>query len=244
MIENSPSRTSRGLSPLLACVAVAMVGVIFLALYTTADVVEEGQILSYTPANAERISTVVGVELIVQNEPPNRVDSLTAAMLIAIAMIGALLFLALPGARPKVQWFYSLLGLGAALLAVDEILGAHEAIGANMQFLGDLPGVNSPEDVVFGLYLLPALAFLIFFREKLASTTVSRWAITTGLLLFIAAAMLDVLDAIMDEQLVEAASIAALLVGFTSIALHDLGKREPHDPVSSSESGAPMLDVG
>lgn len=208
--------------PLLAYVVAALFVVLACGLYASADLVDEGQLLPYTTANVERVSTVLGFELTIQNEPPNRVDSLTAALLAAIGMIGVLLLLGRPGAGARDQWFYCLLALGAGFLAVDEILGVHETIGANMRFLGDLPGVNSPEDVVFGLYLLPALAFLIVFREKLAVTRLSSVAIALGLLLYVAAAALDVLDAILDEQLVETASIAALAVGFTAIALTDL----------------------
>lgn len=223
MTKESPHRSGRpAKGPLLAWLIAAAIGVLVLGLYATGDVVEEGEILPYTTANAERISTVLGFELTVQNEPPNRVDSLTAALLAAVGMIGVLLLLARPQAEARDQWFYGLLALGAAFLAIDEVLGLHETIGANMRFLGDLPGVNSPEDVVFGLYLLPALAFLIVFKQKLTVTKLSRNAIALGLLLYIAAAILDVLDALLDEQLVETASIAALAVGFTAIALTDL----------------------
>lgn len=220
-IQQKPTFSSNG--PLLLGLALVMIAALALILYATADTVEEGEILPYTTATAERVSTVLGFELTIQNEPPNRVDSLTAALLAAVGMIGMLLLLARPQADRRDQWFYGLLTLGAGFLAIDEILGVHETIGANMRFLGDLPGVNSPEDVVFGFYLLPALAFLIVFREKLMATRLSQWAIGLGLMLYIAAAILDVLDALLDEQFVETASIASLGIGFTAIALADLG---------------------
>ena len=85
--------------------------------------------------------------------------------------------------------------LGLAFLALDEMLALHETIGYNLDFLADLPGVNSPEDVVFALYAVPAVAFFVVYRDLLA---VSRWGIrlvALGVALFGVAAVLDVADA-------------------------------------------------
>ena len=109
--------------------------------------------------------------------------------------------------------FFTLLGLGMAFLALDELLALHETIGYNLDFLADLPGVKSPEDAVFALYAVPAIAFFVIYRDLLAVSRWGIWLVALGVALFGVAAMLDVADAIVDEQWVEPPASAVLSTG-------------------------------
>jgi uncharacterized membrane protein len=196
--------------------------------YLTADVVAEGQLLPYTPAEAERLRIFGMFEVTIQHEPPSMIDSLGSASFVAIGAIAILTLLVVwnrDGDR-TLMWFYGVLAAGMAFLGLDEVLGFHEAIGANLRFLEDLPGVNSPEDVVIALYAVPTAIFAYVFWDKLRASRIGFRLIVLGTILYVFAAALDVLDALMDEQLVELSSAFALLAGFMAYALEDILARQ------------------
>jgi hypothetical protein len=206
--------------PLVAWAAIAL-ALLAGGLLATVEVVEEGQLLPYNNAEAKKLSILGSFEVYVQRDPPSAVDSFGAMLLVGITGIALLLALALPASRDR-GWFYGLLAAGTAYLAIDELLGGHETIGANIQSLGNLPGVESPEDVIIALYALPALAFLWWFRDAFRASRLGMRLVGLGLALYIVSAVFDVHGAIMDEQFVEVASMAALFAGFLCIALKDL----------------------
>ena len=215
------------LVPLVAVVAIAG---LLIAAFATAEVLARGELLSYTPMTVERWRVLGGVELWVAREPFSRLDLLNGGILAAGCIVALLTAARLRGistagrgeplGRPVV--FFLLLGAGLAFLALDELFALHETIGYNLDFLADLPGVKSPEDVVFAAYALPALAFFLYYRDMFAA---SRWGfllVALGVGLFGVAAALDVADALLDEQWVEPPGSLLLVAGFAFVAARHL----------------------
>ena len=168
---------------------------LLVAAVVTAEVLARGALLPYTPMTVERVEVLGGIELWVARESLVRLDILNG-LILGVGSLGAFLTAARIGSRaPRTFRFFVLLGLGLGFLALDEMLAVHETIGYNLDFLADVPGTNSPEDVVFALYAVPAVAFFVAYRDLIA---VSRWGarlVVLGVALFGVAAVLDVLDA-------------------------------------------------
>ncbi len=199
----------------------ALVVAAAIAVAASAEKLASGQLLSYTPQRVDRWRLFGFLELYVDRERLGPLDVLNGLILAAGAGI-ALLTATLLGGELRVRRFFWLLALGFSYLALDEQLGAHETIGFNLAFLADLPGVHSPEDVVFALYAIPALAVLVHYRSLIASDRVGLRLVLAGLMLFASAALLDVADSFLDEQWLEVPSSLALVSGFTLIALRYL----------------------
>jgi hypothetical protein len=211
------------LLPLLAGVAIAC---LLIAALATAEVLARGELLTYTHMTVERVRVLGGLELWVAREPFSRLDLLNGGILAAgciLALLTAARLRGLPSAgrgepsgRPVV--FFVLLGAGLAFLALDELVALHETIGYNLDFLADLPGAKSPEDVVFAMYALPALGFLLYYRDMIAASRRGLLLVALGVGLFGVAAALDVSDALLDEQWVEPPGSLLLVAGFAFVA--------------------------
>lgn len=214
---------SQGRKIVIALVAIVVI-VLALVAYRSAETLDSGHLLPYTKAKAERIEIFGGPRLTIQVEPPSRIDSLTTACFFGLAAISLLMTLMLRGieGRGRERWFWAAIIVGAVYLGLDELLGLHESIGANLRFLGDLPGVNSPEDVVISLYVIPGALFLYFFWSLLRASRLGLRLLVVGFVLFVFAAALDDIDTLMDEQLVELASTVVLFAGFLVIAMREL----------------------
>lgn len=210
--------------------AFALVAGLLIVAFATAEVLARGELLHYTPMTVERWRVLGGVDLWVARESLARLDLLNGLILGAGCVVALLTAARLrrlssarreePLGRPVV--FFLLLGAGLAFLALDELLAVHETIGYNLDFLADIPGANSPEDVVFALYALPALAFFAYYRDQFS---VSRWGfrlVALGVALFGVAAVLDVTDALLDEQWVEPPASLLLVAGFALVAVRHL----------------------
>ena len=88
-----------------------------------------------------------------------------ALLMLATAAFMTALVLRMVGARGRLVAFYALICAGFGFAAFDELFAMHETLGHNLQFLADIPGVTRPDDVVVALYILPAVAFVYFFRD-------------------------------------------------------------------------------
>jgi len=221
--STSPRSTGRRRGPLIVG---SLAGLVLIAAlgYLTGGTVEQGQLLPYTDSEARRVELFGAFDVTFQIEPPSRLDAVGAAILGGLAAIALLMTLVVAsGSQSQLTWFWGLLALGAAALSLDELLGGHETIGANLRFLDDIPFTNSPEDVVIGLYAIPAGAYLFAFRDRIRSSQAGLLLVGAGIVLYALAAALDLLDELMDEQWVELASMTALFLGFLTIALRDLG---------------------
>ena len=225
-MQGGTPRTVHWRHALPATAVVAIAGLV-LAAVITAEVLERGALLPYTPMTVERVRVLGGIELWVARESLVRLDILNG-LILATGSLGAFFAAARTGSRaPRVFSFFLLLGLGLGFLALDEMLAVHETIGYNLDFLADVPGTNSPEDVVFALYAVPAVAFFVAYRDLIAVSVWGMRLVALGVALFGAAAVLDVLDAIVDEQWVEPPGSAALVAGFGLVAVRHLASLPP-----------------
>ena len=115
----------------------------------------------------------------------------------------------------RVFGFLALLAVGMGFLALDEQLGVHETIGSNLDFLVDIPGVGSPEDVIFALYAVPVTAFLVRYRALLLASPRGLFLAFVGILLFAAAAGLELASVPRVEQWIEPSASLALVAGLS-----------------------------
>ena len=210
--------------PLAAVLAI--VGLVVAAV-VTAEVLERGALLPYTPMTVERVRVLGGVELWVARESLVRLDVFNGLILATGSVVAFATAARIGGRVDRRLRFFVLLGLGLAFLALDEMLAIHETIGYNLDFLADVPGTNSPEDVVFALYVVPAVAFFVAYRDLIATSRVGARLVVLGVVLFGVAAVLDVLDAVLDEQWVEPPGSAALVAGFALVAARQLASLPP-----------------
>jgi hypothetical protein len=203
--------------------ALTILGVLLAAL-ATVEVLARGELLPYTPMTVERVQVLGGVELWVARESLARLDALNGLIL---GLGSAVALLTAARTARRVRACFLLLGAGLGFLALDEMLAIHETVGYNLDFLANVPGTNSPEDVVFALYALPAIAFFVAFRDVIRA---SRWGtrlVVLGVALFGVAAALDVTDALVDEQWVEPPASAVLVAGFALVAARHLASLPP-----------------
>ncbi|MBN1529686.1 MAG: hypothetical protein JW895_11530 [Thermoleophilaceae bacterium] len=208
---------------------------ILLAALATAEVLARGELLHYTPMTVERVRVLGGVELWVARESLARLDALNGLILglgAAVALVTA------TRTQREVRVCFLVLGAGLGFLALDEMLALHETVGYNLEFLASLPGTNSPEDVVFALYVIPALAFFAVFRDVLRASPWGARLVVLGVVLFGVAAALDVTDALLDEQWVEPPASAVLVAGFALVAGRHLASLPP-DAVDTGRDRSP-----
>lgn len=213
----------------LALAAVAAVAASGAELYS---VVARGHdLLPYPSSEVAEVRLAGSVTVYIETEPVSMPDALNGAMLVsagslALAAWWVLLRLGAPAVTLR---FFGLLGLGVGFLGVDELLGGHETLGHNLRFLGQLPGVDHPDDVIISLYALPAFAFAFFFRDLILSSRAASVLLGGVLLLYVVAAAADHTQWSIEEEaeaLAGALTLAAVLV----LSLAAFGRRlEPDD---------------
>jgi hypothetical protein len=159
-------------------------------------------------------------------EAATQTDILNGFLLIAIASASFFVALLLSTAKRIERGFLCFLvaALGATYLAADEVLGLHETFGANLRFLGDLPGIRHPDDVLFAAYSVPAAVFAYCFRAVLFSSRPILVVLAAGASLYLLGAALDV-TSLPFEEYVEPLASAALLAGFVSLGYRQIELR-------------------
>lgn len=206
-----------------AAVGIA-VGVVLLAIAAAAAATyekrETGALLDFTDELVHRVE-VFGVEFYVSNEASNPplLDVVNGDLMLLAA--GVCFLAALVAGRAEQATHRRLFGLataGLVFLAVDEQFAIHETVGHNLGFLADLPGVRRPDDVIFALYLVPALLFLWVFRRQLRQSPPAPTLFAVAVVVFLAAAAADAAD-ITAEENIEPVSSLFLLGGFVTLAM-------------------------
>lgn len=230
--QASPARAGEGrtgrvrIAILAAVLAVAGIGA--LALLSTAEVVDEGYGLRpYDSGKVYEIELAGSFTIYADEESRLASDLLTGSALIALAAAAGMAYLLLRAARGRrrLLLFYGLAAAGFAFLAVDELLAVHETVGHNLLFLSDVPGVDRPDDALYALYAVPALAFVVYFRDVLVDSTWAARLFGGAVAAFLCAGVADLAGLGIDE-LIE--PLVALLIasGFLSlIATHLSGPR-------------------
>jgi hypothetical protein len=177
-------------------------------LVASPDVLDRGQLLSYTSQEVWRVRLFGTVDVWVAKEAIHPLDAVNGVILATGAGMAAMGGLLSISVAPRLNRFFVLLSAGLAYLVADELLGLHETFGYNLNSLAGIPGVHSPEHVFFMLYVIPAVAFFIFYWDVILA---SRWGarlLGIGVLLF--------------GQWIKPASSLALVGGVALVAVRHL----------------------
>lgn len=207
--------------------AAAVVALGALAYFSSSlyEVVDKGPgVRSYSPdaGSVYELKFFDTVTVYADEESRPNTDSISGSALVALATAALMTFLLLRagGGDVRLRRFYGLAALGFGYLAMDEFIAVHETIGHNLPFLADLPGVHHPDDVIIALYLIPAVLFVVYFRDVLAGSARSRAFFAAAIALFGAASVADLAGVAVDE-LFEILSAGCIAGGFiTLIAVH------------------------
>ena len=190
----------------------------------SAEIVERGALLPWAGDDVKRVEVWGGVDFYLssETEAPER-DLLTAALLLIVATVcafGGLLLLAVFRSRTRADWFFIVAAAGAAYLAVDEYFAVHESVGHNLAFLRDLPVIDRPDDALFLLYIVPATAFLWFYRRIILGSRAALACFAAGIAITGLAAVIDITEVVHSlEDPLELLAAMALAAGFAALAV-------------------------
>ncbi|MHC4951894.1 MAG: hypothetical protein ACYTEU_13065 [Planctomycetota bacterium] len=194
------------------------------------QVLNKGQILPYTDGYIYEILIAGKYKIYIEPEIRLRSDVFTAAILLGVAYISmtfaSILYLREKSRISQRVLFCSIMSVGMFYLAADELLGIHESIGHNLQFLMSLPGLSHPDDLVIAAYGIGALVFLCCFRSVLAEMRRSLRYFVLALVFFVVAAISDLATLGFIEEIAELVSGILILVGIVSFGLESLQKSE------------------
>jgi hypothetical protein len=232
--------------PAVIAVALAVFGVGLMAMAfapSLYEVVDEGRDLRpYDAGEVYEIRIADAVTVYAAEESRPELDRISGSALVALATAALMTCLLLGAARGprRLRLFYGLSAAGLAFLALDENFGVHETIGHNLPFLADFPGVERPDDLIIALYLVPALAFVVYFRDAITS---SRWAVrlfAAALAAFALAELFDLAGLPADEA-VEMVSALCIVGGFAALIATHLSTvlGLPRDTATATPAGDP-----
>jgi hypothetical protein len=205
------------------------------------QVVSKGQILPYTKGFIYEILVAGKYTIYVEPEIRLRGDVFNAAILVGVAYIsmtfGSITYVREKPRISQLFLFFVVMSVGMFYLAADELLGIHESIGHNMQFLMALPGVSHPDDPIIAAYGVGALVFLYCFRSVLLQMRRSLRYFGLAIVFFVVAAVAD-LATLRFEEVAEIVSGIFILIGIVSFGLESLQESESQPRNSETPLGA------
>jgi hypothetical protein len=220
-----------------AVVALVAAGLLVASVRSLYEVEDKGRdLLPYKAGKVYKIRVLDSFTMYADGESKLEVDTIEGILLVSIATAALIAFLLLRAAAadPKRRRFYLVVFIGIGFLALDELFSIHETIGHNLRFLADLPGVERPDDVVFASYGIPAVAFLIYFRDVLLSSRRGVILIGLGVALFGLSAVSDIAAAPFEdafsleegsfEEAVELLGVISLTAGFATLIVEHLSQ--------------------
>ena len=152
-----------------------------------------------------------------------------AAILLGVAYIsmtfGSIIYLREKPSVSQRFLFFVAMSVGMFYLAADELLGIHESIGHNLQFLMALPGVSRPDDLIIATYGIGPLVFLYYFRSILLQMRRSLRYFGLAFIFFLVAAIAD-LATLGFEEFAEIIAGVLILVGIMSFGMAALQESE------------------
>ena len=185
----------------------------------------------------------------------NKFDALTgfALSMVSVASFMVAIFIrAVRGAEwRRLQWFWLIVAGGAAWLAFDELASFHESAGFTWElWFGSIPVFEYEGDLIFALYLIPAVAFIVLERRQIARSRLCVNLLIAATALFALNAVLDSTGSRLDEVL-EMVIAGMMVVAFGSLAsthvtaeLRSVGVVPTLAPAESSNgAGVPSFDT-
>lgn len=188
------------------------------------EVVETGRNLRpYDSGEVYKIRLADQLTVYAAGETKPNTDAISGSALVALATAALMtsLLLAAVDARRRLRAFYAIAAAGFAFLAFDEFFAVHETIGHNLVFLADLPGVERPDDLIIALYLVPAAAFLFYFRDLLTASRRAVGFFAAAIGAFALVGVSDLVGVAADEPF-EILSAACIAAGFVSLIVAHL----------------------
>jgi hypothetical protein len=190
------------------------------------QVLNKGQILPYTDGYIYEILIADKYRIYIEPEIRLRSDVLNAAILLGVAYIsmtfGSIIYLREKPSITQRFLFFVVMSVGMFYLAADELLGIHESIGHNLQFLMSLPGLSHPDDLIIAAYGIGALVFLYYFRSVLVQMRRSLRYFVLAFVFFVVAAISDLATLGFFEEIAEVISGILILAGIVSFGLESL----------------------
>jgi hypothetical protein len=209
---------------LAAGVAIVALGLLMFLAPSAYEVVDKGKdVRPYESGVVYKIKVADTVTVYAAEESQPDMDHISGSALVALAtasLIAALL-LGAKGGPSRLRTFYSLAAAGLGYLAFDEFFAVHETVGHNLPFLSDLPGIERPDDLIISLYLIPALAFLYYFRDVFTSSSRAVKFFAAAIAGFVLSGLSDIAGMSVDEPL-EVITAAMIVGGFISLLVTHL----------------------
>jgi hypothetical protein len=235
-------RSARTRVALAAVAAVVLLGVLAAAVLD-GEVVARGHILPWDLGQGREVESL-GVRLYLDAETDPDLDVVNSWVIVAIAACCG--FAALVGRRTGADArrvrFLAVLAAATLWLAFDEHMGLHETIGGNLRFLGDIPGIDHPDDAIIGFYGIAGLAFLALHRGLLRRSRAAIRAFAVAVALGLASVLGDISERLpfRIEDSLEVVTSLALLGAVALLALDLLSLREARTAASAAP-GTPAL---
>lgn len=224
---NPLRRAWSGVASLPASLLAVLLVVFVLALVlfwaaATYTIVAEGELVPWDVGPIYQVEIFGRVTFYADGETARAVDVAAGLLLGATAGAAFLAYvLLLRRGGPdngKARLCFLLASLGAGWLAFDEMAGIHETIGFNLPFLADIPGIDHPDDALYLAYAVPALAFLVVFRDILFASRRVGVLFLVAIALFGVGVVFDVVGRFVEE-LAEPLAALTLLVAFLLLAV-------------------------
>ncbi|CAA9528719.1 MAG: hypothetical protein AVDCRST_MAG30-3594 [uncultured Solirubrobacteraceae bacterium] len=175
-LPHEPLPAPARLAPLAVAGCAAFGVLVFAALARLAPETRRGQLLpffeSYEVAEVRLLGGTVYVDT-----SSGMADLVTVGALSAVALALALCAALLRRRGAAHASTFAIAAAGAAFLAADDLLAAHETLGHNLGFLAALPAIDHPDDVIVGLYGLAVVAFAWRHRALAAGTPCAPFAL-------------------------------------------------------------------
>src|SRR5918997_4407642 len=179
-----------------AVVAMVAIGALFLLPSELYEVTDKGRgpgIVPYDSGLVYKLRVLDSVTLYAPEEARPHPDKLTSMTLAAATTMMLMAFVLLTAARSeaRLRTFFAWAAAGLALLTIDETFALHELLGHNLHFLADVPGVERPDDLIFGLYPIAAGIFAWRFRDLLLADAAAARLFAIGGFVFLVAVGAD-----------------------------------------------------
>lgn len=222
---------------LAAGIAIVGLGLLMLLAPSLYEVVDKGHdIRGYDSGVIYKIEIADSVTVYAAEESQPDMDHISGSALVALATASLMvaLLLGAKGGSRRIRKFYVFATAGLAFLAFDEFFAVHETIGHNLLFLSDFPGIERPDDLIIALYVIPAIAFLYYFRDVLTDSRRAIQFFLAALVGFVLAGLSDIAGLSVDEPL-EVLTAAMIVGGFISLIvthLAGLGDYRSTDPAA------------
>ncbi len=175
--ENARKRRLALRATQTAGVAAALTMLMFAAMARLAPRGQHGQLLPFFEDYEVFRVRLFGAQFYVDTSS-GVADLLTVTALAGAACTLGVVALVLARRHARPAGTFAVGAAGAAFLAADDLLGAHESVGHNLGIQAALPIVEHPHDAIIGLYAVIGVTFA--WRHRRLAEDTPRWPWLVG----------------------------------------------------------------